>query len=68
MQELHEPRISFVLSKASKAAESIEGTTPPSDDKPESSDIMIVQSDWCTPFMIYLKIGACMKIRMNEKD
>jgi hypothetical protein len=58
MRELHEPSISRALSKASKVAESFERTAPLNDDKPESPDIMIVHSDWRTPFMIYLKTGG----------
>jgi hypothetical protein len=50
-----ESSISRALSKARKAAESIEGTTPPNDKEPESSDIMTLHLDWHTPFMIYLK-------------
>jgi hypothetical protein len=58
MQELHVPSISKVLAKASKAAESIDDTAMPADDKADSSEVMIVDSDWCNPFMIYLKIGG----------
>jgi hypothetical protein len=68
MQELHEPSIGRVLSKASKAFMSIEGTTLPNDVKLESSDVMTVHSNWRTPFMIYHKMGACLKIRTNRKD
>jgi hypothetical protein len=50
-----ESSISRALSKARKAAESIEGTTPPNDKEPESSDVMTLHLDWHTPFMIYLK-------------
>jgi hypothetical protein len=57
-QELDEPSINRALSKASKAMESIEGTTLPNDDMPESSDVMTIHLDWHTPFMIYLKIGG----------
>jgi hypothetical protein len=57
MQELYEPSISRALSKASKAVESIEDATQPTDDKHVSSDVMTVYSDWRTSFMIYLKIG-----------
>jgi hypothetical protein len=34
------------------------GTMTSTDDKPDSSDVMLVDSNWCTPFMIYLKIGG----------
>jgi hypothetical protein len=56
------------LSKANKAAESSYETTPPIEDKSESSDVMTVHSDWRTPFMIYLRIGACLMIKMNVND
>jgi hypothetical protein len=61
MQELHKPSISMALSEASKAAMSIELTPPTSDNKPESSDVMIIHSDWRTPFMIYVKTGGLPK-------
>jgi hypothetical protein len=48
----------MALSKASKVTESIEDATHPTDDKPESSDIMTVHSDWGTLFMTYLKTGG----------
>jgi hypothetical protein len=55
MQELHELSISRVLSKVVKAVKSIEEATQPTDDKPESSNVMTVHLDWCILFMIYLK-------------
>jgi hypothetical protein len=58
MQELHEPSINKAISKSNKTVESIDGTAAPADDKSNSSDIMMVDSDWRTPFMIYLKTGG----------
>jgi hypothetical protein len=58
MQELHEPSISRALSKSSKAIGSSQETTPLVENKPESLDTMMVHSDWCTTFMIYLRIGG----------
>jgi hypothetical protein len=58
MQEHHEPSIVQAMSKASKVVESSQKTTSPVEDKYESPDVMTVHSNWCTPFMIYLKIGG----------
>jgi ribonuclease HI len=60
-QELRGPSINRALSKASKVVESIKGSTPPNDNKPESFDAMTIHLDWLTPFMIYLKIGGLPK-------
>jgi hypothetical protein len=60
MQELQEPSISKVLSKAIKSVESFVGTTSLADDKPKSSDAMMVYSDWRTQFMIYHKTGGLL--------
>jgi hypothetical protein len=46
------------LYKASKATEFIDYTITPADDMPDSSNVMMVHSDWCTLFMIYLKTGG----------
>jgi hypothetical protein len=48
--------------------ESSEETTPLADDKPESSDVMTVHSDWRTPFIIDLKVGAYKTTRMKGRD
>jgi hypothetical protein len=58
IQELHKPSISKALSKAIKTTESIDVATKPTDDKPESSEVMTVHADWCTPFMTYDKTGG----------
>jgi hypothetical protein len=59
LQELHEPSISKSLAKASKVAESSQETPPPNEGITESPQIMEIHSYWHTPFVIYLKIGAC---------
>jgi hypothetical protein len=48
MQELHETSIRKALSKASKSAKPSTEATPPADDKPESSYVMIVHLEWHT--------------------
>jgi hypothetical protein len=58
MQELHEPSISRALSKANKAPDSSQETTPSIEDTSDSPDAMAVHSDWRTPFMIYLRTGG----------
>jgi hypothetical protein len=58
MQELHEPSISKALDKSSNAAEPIDDIATPADNMTDSSKVMIVDSNWCTLFMIYLKIGG----------
>jgi hypothetical protein len=68
LQELHEPSISKALAKASKVAESSLETPPPNGRISESPEVMEIHSDCCTPFMIYLRTGACQKTRMNLND
>jgi hypothetical protein len=58
MQELHEPSINKALSKANKAAESAEETTPLDEGLFESPNVMTIHSNWRTLFMIYLRIGG----------
>jgi hypothetical protein len=45
VQKLHKPSIHKALSKVSKVVESSEKATPPTNDRPESSDVMTVHSD-----------------------
>jgi hypothetical protein len=45
IQELNKPSISRTLAKASKMAEWSEETIPLADDKPESSNVMMVHLD-----------------------
>jgi hypothetical protein len=58
MQELHEPSISKALDKSSNAAEPIDDIATPADNMTDSSKVMIVDSNWRTLFMTYLKIGG----------
>jgi hypothetical protein len=67
MQELHEPSISKTLAKASKATESIDDSTTPADAKDDSSKVMLVDLDWHTPFMTYLKTGGLPEEKV-ERD
>jgi hypothetical protein len=52
MQELHESTIPKALAKANKAAESSQETTSHVESISESPEVMEVNSDWHTPFMI----------------
>jgi ribonuclease HI len=61
LQKLHGPTISKALVKANKAAESSQETSPPPDIIVESPEIMEINSDWRTPFMIYLRTGGLPK-------
>jgi ribonuclease HI len=56
--ELHEPTISKALAKANKAAESSQESSPPPDSITKSPEVMEIDSDWRTPFMVYLRIGG----------
>jgi hypothetical protein len=68
MQELHEPSITMALAEANKAVESSQETTPFAESIFELPEVMEVHSDWCTLFMIYLRIGACQRTKMNMND
>jgi hypothetical protein len=68
LQKLHEPTISNALAKANKAVESSEETPPPPNNITESPEVMEIHSDWRTPFMIYLKTGACQRTKSNAND
>jgi hypothetical protein len=52
MQELHESTIAKALAKANKAVESSQETTSHVESISESPEVMEVNSDWHTPFMI----------------
>jgi hypothetical protein len=58
MQEIHESSITKALAKANKAVESCQETTPPTESISESPKVIEVHSNWCTLFMIYLRIGS----------
>jgi hypothetical protein len=68
MQELHEPSITKALAKVYKVTESSQETTPPVESILESLDVMEIHSDWCTPFIIYLMIGAYQRTKTNMND
>jgi hypothetical protein len=53
LRELHEPSISKVLAKATKAA--------------ESPEVMEIHLDWCTPFMIYLRTGGLLGDKVERE-
>jgi hypothetical protein len=58
MQEHHESSITKALAKASKTTESSQETTPLVQSITESPEVMEIHSDWCTPFMTYLRTGG----------
>jgi hypothetical protein len=68
LQELHDASILKTLAKANKVAESSQETPLPSASITESPEVMEIHSDWHTPFMIYLRTGACLKTRLNTND
>jgi hypothetical protein len=68
LQELNEPSISKALAKATKVAESSQETLPPKESITESLEVMEIHSDWCTPFMIYLRIGGCRRTRTTVNN
>jgi hypothetical protein len=55
LQELHEPTKSKPLAMANKVDESSQETPPPPDTITESLEVMEIHSEWCIPFMIYLR-------------
>jgi hypothetical protein len=61
LQKLHEPTISKALAKANKAVESSQETLPPLNSITESPEVIEIHSDWCTPFMIYLRTGGLLE-------
>jgi hypothetical protein len=68
MQKLHEPSITKELAKANKAAESSQETSPSIESLSKSPVVMEIHSDWSTPFMIYLRTGACQRTKTNVND
>jgi hypothetical protein len=65
--ELHELIISKALAKATKAAESSQETPSPSENITESPEAIEIHSDWCTPFMIYLRIGGLPEDKVERE-
>jgi hypothetical protein len=61
LQKLDEPTISKALAKANKVAESSQETPAPQNNITESPEVMEIQSNWRTPFMIYLRIGELLE-------
>jgi hypothetical protein len=55
MLELNEPSNAKALAKASKAAESSQEILPPTESISVSPEVMEIHSDWCTPFVTYLR-------------
>jgi hypothetical protein len=67
LQELHEPSISKALAKATKVVASSQETPPPSVNITKLPEVMEIQSDWHTPFMIYLKTGDLPKDKFQRE-
>jgi hypothetical protein len=67
LQELHGPSILKALANATKVAESSQETPPPSESITESSEVMEIHSDWCTPFMIYFKTGGLSEDKVDHE-
>jgi hypothetical protein len=57
-----------MLAKANKVAKSSQETPSPSESISESSEVMEIHLDWCTPFMIYHRTRACQRTRTNVND
>jgi hypothetical protein len=55
------PGITKALAKASKAAESSQEAMPPIVSTSESPEVMEINSNWHTPFMIYLMIEGFLQ-------
>jgi ribonuclease HI len=68
LQELLEPSISKALAKATKVAESSQETLPPKESITESPEVMEIQSNWRTLFMIYLRTGTCQRTRSTVNN
>jgi hypothetical protein len=67
LQELHEPSISKVLAKATKAVKSSQETPPPSESIIESLKVIEIHSDWHTPFMIYLRTRGLSEDKVDHE-
>jgi hypothetical protein len=67
LQELHEPSILKALAKATKMAKSSQETPPPSESITETPEVMEIYSDWCTSFMIYLRIGGLLEDKADHE-
>jgi hypothetical protein len=49
-------------------AESSQETPPPSENITESPEVMKIHSDWCTPFMIYFRIGDLPEDKVDHEQ
>jgi hypothetical protein len=67
IQQLHEPSITKALAKATKAVESSQETSSSIESISESPEVMEIHSDWCTPFMIYLRIGGLPQYKAERE-
>jgi hypothetical protein len=61
LQELHEPSISKVLAKSSKAAKLSQETPLPIESISESPEVIEIHLDWHTPFMICPRTGSLLE-------
>jgi hypothetical protein len=68
LQELHEPSISKALHKATKTTETSQKTPPPSENIIESPEVMEIQLDLHTLFMIYVRTWACQRTKLSVND
>jgi hypothetical protein len=68
LQELHEPSIPKALAKPTKMAESSQETISPSENITKSPEVMEIDLDWRTPFMIYHRTRACQRTRSSMSD
>jgi hypothetical protein len=64
VQEHHEQSIAKALTKANKAAESSQETTPPAESTSEWPEVMEAHLDWHAPFMTHLKTRGLL----DDKD
>jgi hypothetical protein len=67
LQEHHEASISKALAKVTKVTESSQETPPPCKSITKTPEVMEIQSDWCTPFMTFLKIGGLPEDKADHK-
>jgi hypothetical protein len=61
LQELHEPSISKVLAKSSKATKLSQETPLPIESISESPEVIEIHLDWHTPFMIYPRTESLLE-------
>jgi hypothetical protein len=67
LQELHEPSISKALVKANKVVKSSQETPPQNENITESIEVIEIHSDWCTLFVIYLRIGGLPEDKVERE-